>query len=106
MREQQATIGIQAAELSSQFGPSYPKVVQLNNQLKEIDRQLQSETNKAVDHLRGEYQAALQRENMLRESFEKQKQEANKLNESAIEYQLLKRDLTRTVLSMRGYWKS
>ena len=93
LREQQATIGIQAAELSSQFGPSYPKVVQLNNQLKEIDRQLQSETNKAVDHLRGEYQAALQRENMLRESFEKQKQEANKLNESAIEYQLLKRDV-------------
>jgi succinoglycan biosynthesis transport protein ExoP len=93
LREQQATIGIQVAELSSQFGPSYPKVVQLNNQLKEIDRQLQSETNKAVDHLRGEYQAALQRENMLRESFEKQKQEANKLNESAIEYQLLKRDV-------------
>ncbi len=30
---------------------------------------------------------------MLRESFEKQKQEANKLNESAIEYSILKRDL-------------
>ncbi|HEY1401521.1 MAG TPA: polysaccharide biosynthesis tyrosine autokinase, partial [Terriglobales bacterium] len=66
---------------------------QLNNQLKEIDRQLQSETNKAVDHLKGQYLAALQRENMLRGSFEKQKQEANKLNESAIEYSILKRDL-------------
>src|SRR6202142_2870143 len=93
LREQQANLGIQVAELSSQFGPSYPKVVQLNNQLKEIDRQLQSEINKAVDHLRGEYLAALQRENMLRDSFEKQKQEANKLNESAIEYTLLKRDV-------------
>jgi polysaccharide biosynthesis transport protein len=93
LREQQATLGIQVAELSSQFGPSYPKVVQLNNQLKEIDRQLQSEINKAVDHLKGEYLAALQRENMLRDSFEKQKQEANKLNESAIEYTLLKRDV-------------
>jgi succinoglycan biosynthesis transport protein ExoP len=93
LREQQATLGIQVAELSTQFGPSYPKVAQLNNQLKEIDRQLQSEVNKSVDHLRGEYQAALQRENMLRESFEKQKQEANRLNESAIEYTLLKRDV-------------
>jgi exopolysaccharide transport family protein len=93
LREQQAAIGIQVAELSSQFGPAYPKVVQLNDQLKEINRQLQSEVNKAVDHLRGEYQAALQRENMLRDSFEKQKQEANKLNESAIEYSLLKRDV-------------
>ncbi len=52
-----------------------------------------SETNKAVDHLKGQYLAALQRENMLRGSFEKQKQEANKLNESAIEYSILKRDL-------------
>src|SRR6266403_2142971 len=93
LREQQASLKIQVAELSTQFGPSYPKVAQLNNQLKEIDRQLQTETNKAVDHLKGRYQAALQRENMLRGSFEKQKQEANKLNESAIEYSILKRDL-------------
>ena len=93
LREQQANLRIQVAELSSQFGPSYPKVVQLNNQIKEIDHQMQSETNKAVDHLKGQYLAALQRENMLRDSFEKQKQEANKLNESAIEYSILKRDL-------------
>ncbi len=86
LREQQATLKIQVAELSTQFGPSYPKVAQLNSQLKEIERQLQSETNKAVDHLKGQYLASLQRENMLRGSFEKQKQEANKLNESAIEY--------------------
>jgi len=93
LREQQVGLKIQIADLSTQLGPSYPKVTQLNNQLKEIDRQLQSETNKAVDHLKGQYLAALQRENMLRDSFEKQKQEANKLNESAIEYSILKRDL-------------
>ena len=93
LREQQATLRIQVAELSTQFGPSYPKLAQLNSQLKEIDRQLQSEINKSVNHLRGEFQAALQRETMLRASFEKQKQEANKLNESAIEYSLLKRDV-------------
>ena len=93
LREQQANLRIQVADLGTQFGPSYPKVAQLNSQLKEIERQLQSETNKAVDHLKGQYLAALQRENMLRVSFEKQKQEANKLNESAIEYSILKRDL-------------
>ncbi len=93
LREQQAGLRIQVADLSTQFGPSYPKVAQLSSQLKEIDKQLQTETNKAVDHLKGQYLAALQRENMLRASFEKQKQEANKLNESAIEYSILKRDL-------------
>jgi exopolysaccharide transport family protein len=93
LRDQQANLRIQVAEINTQFGPSYPRISQLNNQLKEIDRQLQTETNKAVDHLKGQYQAAVQRETMLRESFDKQKQEANKLNESAIEYSILKRDL-------------
>jgi polysaccharide biosynthesis transport protein len=93
LREQQASLRIQIADLSIQFGPSYPKVAQLNNQLKEIDRQFQTETDKAVDHLKGQYLAALQREEMLRSAFDKQKQEANKLNESAIEYSILKRDL-------------
>jgi exopolysaccharide transport family protein len=93
LREQEVSLRIQVAELSTQFGPSYPKVQQLNNQLKEIDLQLQSETKKAVDHLKQLYLAALQRETMLRAAFDKQKQEANKLNESAIEYSILKRDL-------------
>jgi polysaccharide biosynthesis transport protein len=93
LREQQANLKIQIADLSTQFGPAYPKVAQLNNQLKEIERQFQSETRKAVDHLRGRYEAGLQRESMLRDAFDKQKQQANKLNESAIEYSLLKRDV-------------
>jgi succinoglycan biosynthesis transport protein ExoP len=48
---------------------------------------------KIVSKVRGQYSAALQRESMLREALDKQKQEANKLNESAIEYTLLKRDV-------------
>jgi capsular exopolysaccharide synthesis family protein len=93
LREQQVNLRIQVAELSTQLGPNHPTVLKLDSQLKEIDHQLQTETDKAVDHLKGRYLAALQRENMLRDAFEKQKQEANKLNESAIEYSILKRDL-------------
>jgi polysaccharide biosynthesis transport protein len=93
LHQQQADLRIQVADLSTQLGPAYPKVAQLNNQLKEIDRQIQGETRKAVDHLRGLYQTAMQRETMLREALEKQKQEANRLNENAIDYTLLKRDV-------------
>lgn len=88
----QADLKIQAADLNTQFGPSYPKLVQINNQLKEIDTQIQAELKKVTAKVRGEYLTALQRENMLHDALEKQKQEANKLNESAIEYNLLKRD--------------
>jgi succinoglycan biosynthesis transport protein ExoP len=93
LRAKEADVKIQAAELSTQFGPSYPKVTQLNNQLREIDAQILGETRKVAGKIRGQYMAALQRENMLRDALEKQKQEANKLNESAIQYSILKRDL-------------
>jgi len=43
---------------------------------------------------------------MLRASFEKQKQEANKLNESAIEYSILKRDLDSNRTLYEGCWKN
>ena len=93
LHQQQADLKIQIADLSTQFGPAYPKVAQLNNQSKEIEHQIQGETRKAVDRLRGEYQTALQREGMLRQALDKQKQEANRLNENAIDYTLLKRDV-------------
>ncbi len=93
LRNKQADLKIQAAELNTQFGPSYPKLAQITNQMKEIDAQLVAETKKIAGKIRGQYMAALQREGMLRDALEKQKQEQNKLNESAIEYSLLKRDL-------------
>ena len=92
LRSKQADIKIQVADLSTQFGPSYPKLTQLNNQLKEIDSQIQAEMKKIASKVRGQYTTALQRESMLRDALEKQKQEANKLNESAIEYNIIKRD--------------
>ena len=93
LRSKEADLKIQAADLNTQFGPSYPKLAVLNNQLKEVQSQIQSETKKIVGKVRGQYSAALQRESMLHEALEKQKQEANRLNESAIEYTLLKRDV-------------
>ena len=92
LRSKQADLKIQAADLSTQFGPAYPKVAQLNNQLKEIDSQIQAEMKKMVGKARGQYLTASRRETMLHDALEKQKQEANKLNESAIEYNMLKRD--------------
>ncbi len=93
LREQEADLKIQVAQLSTQFGPSYPRVAQLSSQLKEVDAQIQIEMKKVVSRVRSDYMTSLQRENMLRDALDKQKQEANQLNESAIEYSLLKRDV-------------
>jgi polysaccharide biosynthesis transport protein len=93
LRAKEADLKIQAAQLGTQFGPAYPKVAQLNNQLKEVDAEILSESRKVAAKIRGQYMAALQRENMLHDALERQKQEANKLNESSIQYSILKRDL-------------
>ena len=93
LQTKQADLKIQIAEMSTQFGPAYPKVAQLKSQLEELDHQIQLELKKIAERVKGEYLAALQEEQLLSAQFEKQKQEANKLNESAIEYSLLKRDV-------------
>jgi exopolysaccharide transport family protein len=93
LREQQADLKIQVAQLGTQFGPSYPKVAQLTSQLKEVEAQIQLEMKKVTSRVRSNYLASLQRESMLRGALERQKQDANQLNESAIEYSLLKRDV-------------
>jgi polysaccharide biosynthesis transport protein len=92
LQEQKADINIQIAQMSTQFGPAYPKLAQLNNQIQEINAQIESEMKKVAARLRGDYRAALERENMLRAALDEQKQQENKLNESAIEYSFLKRD--------------
>ncbi len=93
LRGQQSDLRVKVAELATQFGPSYPKVAELNNQIKQVDAELQTETTKVVEGIRNQYLAALQREKLLQADFDKQKQEANKLNESAIQYSMLKRDV-------------
>src|ERR1700691_2266912 len=40
LRAREADLKIQAADLHTQFGPAYPKLAQINNQLTEIDIQL------------------------------------------------------------------
>jgi capsular exopolysaccharide synthesis family protein len=93
LRGKEADLKIQAAELNTQFGPAYPKLAQVNSQIKEVDVEILAEIRKVGGKIKGEYTAAVQREKMLHDALENQKQEANKLNESAIEYSLLKRDL-------------
>ncbi|MBW8869732.1 MAG: GumC family protein, partial [Acidobacteriales bacterium] len=72
-----ADLKIQIAQVSTQFGPAYPKLAELNNQLHEIEAQIQGEMKRVGGRLRGDYLAALHRESMLRAALEEQKQQEN-----------------------------
>ncbi len=92
LAEQESDLKVQSAKLSLQYGPSYPRVVELNTQLKEVRSEMAAEEQRILERIKGEYSAAVERESMLQAAFEEQKKEANQLNESSVQYNLLKRD--------------
>ena len=92
LRTEELDLQDQLAQLTSQFGPQYPKVQEVTNRLQQVRGAIANEVKNSGSRAESEYQAALQRERMLRGQLEGQKQEANQLNQSAIEYNLLKRE--------------
>jgi capsular exopolysaccharide synthesis family protein len=92
LRDKEADLNTQLAQVTTQFGTGYPKVAELSNQVKQVRTELAAEEVRMQQQIRDEYLAALQRETLLTTAFNQQKQEANQLNESAIEYSVLKRD--------------
>ena len=81
------------AQLTAKYGPSYPRVLQLQSELRELDEAIPPEIKKVGAAIRADYQASLKSEQMLQASFDQQKGEAYKLNEEAIQYAILRRDV-------------
>jgi capsular exopolysaccharide synthesis family protein len=92
LRSQEADLHRQIAEASAKFQPTYPKVVELREELAAVQADIEVEVGRLAEKYKKDYLAALEREKLLRASLENQKGAENKLNESAIEYSLLKRD--------------
>jgi len=80
------------AEARGTLGPKHPRVLQLERQLQELDGQIQSQEQVAASRIESDYQAALNKEQLLRRAFDQQKNEANSLNSKLVEYSLLRRD--------------
>jgi capsular exopolysaccharide synthesis family protein len=93
LRQQEAILRAQYAQLTTTFGPNYPKTLELKNQIDQTERSIQAENQRALTRLEESFTAAGAREAMLGKALNQQKVEANQLNEKAIEYSILKRDL-------------
>jgi polysaccharide biosynthesis transport protein len=92
LQEKEADLNTQHAQATTQFGSGYPKVGELNNQMKQIRAEIAAEKIRMQSRLRDEYLGAAKRETLLTSAFDEQKKQANQLNESSIEYSVLKRD--------------
>jgi polysaccharide biosynthesis transport protein len=93
LRGQEEDLHRQLAQASVRFQPTYPKVEELTEQLTAVQTDINAEIKRLATKYQKDYLAALGREKLLRASLENQKTEENQLNESGIEYSLLKRDV-------------
>jgi len=92
LRQRQTELQAQYALLSTEFGPVYPKVIEIKNQLDQIGQSYREQINNSVNRIKNDYQAAVNREQMLQAALAEQMGVADKLNENAIEYKVLKQE--------------
>lgn len=81
------------AKLSANFKPGWPELDQVANQITETESQLQTERRRSLSSIEVDYNTAVRHEGMLRAALEQQKEEANRLNQNAIQYNILKREV-------------
>ena len=82
----------QYSDISSHYGPTYPKALAVQDQLKDLDLLITRERKRTVENIHNEYLAAVQREKILSEAVTEQKGEVERTNQLLIEYNLLKRE--------------
>ena len=92
LRAQQAELKVQYAQAAAKYGAAYPKLLQVRNQAQELESAIQAEIGKVAARAENDFLAAKNVEQMLRAAFERQKQQANKLNDSAVRYTIMKRE--------------
>lgn len=92
LQQRMAQLRDQYVEARTTYGPNYPKVAQLENQIAEVEANLERERRQVANRIESEYQAALRREQLLRRAMDEQKAEANVMNTKLVEYNLLKRE--------------
>jgi capsular exopolysaccharide synthesis family protein len=90
LREQQADMMVQEAQLRSKFGPEYPKVVELNKQLASVQSDIDTEINNLTKRFAEEYNTAVQTEALMQSRLDALKKTANQENDSAAQFDILK----------------
>jgi capsular exopolysaccharide synthesis family protein len=75
------------------FQPGYPAMVQLNNQIAEIDRQLAAEVNTLKASYKAAYESSFAQEAEMKKRIEILKQDVLDLQKRSIQYNILKREV-------------
>ena len=76
----------------NQYGPNFPKVQRIQGQIKEIDKLIAAQKKSILDQIASDYQASVERVNLLSQALDKQKAEASEMAERLVQYNILTRE--------------
>ncbi len=81
------------ASLSARFGPNWPEVLQVKQELEQVASQLVEERRLAIQRSKTDYRTAQKRFNMLQATLNQERHMATDLHEASIQYNILKREV-------------
>lgn len=93
LRTQEVDLQAQYAQLNAKFGSGYPKLRELQSQLIRLNSAIAAEGANVQTRMANDYVGASKAEAMIRGEFDKQKDEAYRLNAHAAQYQSLKHEV-------------
>jgi len=81
------------SQMSATFKSGYPKLKELGAKVSELQRKIDEAEGSIANSVKSDYEAALKKEETLRDSYGKQKVLASALNDKSIEYNILQREI-------------
>jgi capsular exopolysaccharide synthesis family protein len=90
--EKYADLREEYVDALAQYGPNFPKVERLHEQLNEVQSIMERERKRVMAQVHDDYLAALGREKLLSAAVAREKEEVGRLNQLMIEHNLLKRE--------------
>ena len=92
LRSHETEVKVELGQLTSKYGPGYPRVHELQAQLQTLEKSIAAETSNVTRRVQEEYQTSSNTVDALQHRLGDQMQQAFKLNESASQYALLRED--------------
>lgn len=92
LEEKSADLESEYVSALGQYGPKFPRVVRLREELDAIQAEIRQEKQRTLARVHNDYRAALDREKLLADSVTREKVEVGQLSELLIQHNLLKRE--------------
>ena len=93
LESRRSTLEEKLANTRMRFGPRWPEVVTLTEEVADVRRQIAAETKRAVEQAKLEYDLAQAHRRRLAAAVDEQNQLAGRMTQDSVQYNILKREV-------------